>query len=166
MAISRAAPAAIALALAISCAPASQAPKLKPEETFRWVRQPIAFSPPPERWYRQGDNGGGLLGVRFILTGGGGQCISVYAHRQLAERDGRAALERLIARRDSLTRDEFVHELSLARPRREDPISEREAAVASDIDDALDRATNDTFADQPGFVAADLERALAAAKSY
>ena len=161
--------AALALVLvgALSCSRGTPgAQKLGPEETFNWVRQSIAFSPPPSAWYRQGDNSGGLLGVRFILTGGGGQCISVYAHRQLAERDRREALARLIARRDSLDRSEFLRELSLARPRTDDPISERESAVASDIDAAIDRAVDDDMAHQPGFVAADLERALAAAKSY
>ncbi|MCC6271192.1 MAG: hypothetical protein IT190_07935 [Microbacteriaceae bacterium] len=64
------------------------APKPEPlqgAETFHWVAQPIEFSPPPARWYREGDNGGGMLGVRFVLTGGGGQCISVLAYHQLAE---------------------------------------------------------------------------------
>jgi len=61
------------------------AEQLGPPETFHWVSQPITFSPPSGKWERQGDNGGGMLGVRFILTGGGGQCISVLAQRQLAD---------------------------------------------------------------------------------
>jgi hypothetical protein len=140
--------------------------KLGPAETFNWVAQPLAFSPPPSKWYRQGDNGGGLLGVRFILTGGGGQCISVYAHRQLAERDRREAIARLISRRDSLSGREFLDELSLVRPRSEDPISPRETVTAQAINDAVDRAMRDHFAEQPGFVAADLDAALRAASSY
>jgi hypothetical protein len=157
--------ASLAVLAAAGCS-GSPAPKLGAPETFRWVAQPIAFSPPPARWYRQGDNGGGLLGVRFILTGGGGQCISVYAHRQLAERDRREDIARLIARRDSLPQNEMLRELSLARPRREDPLSSRESATAQAIDDALDRATRDLLDNQPGFVAADLDAALRAASSY
>ena len=158
--------AAAGLAFVAGCGPGAAGEKLGPPETFHWVRQPIAFSPPPDRWYREGDNGGGMLGVRFVLRGGGGQCISVLAHRLFAERDRRERLERLIARRDSLSSREFVRELSLARARTEDPISEREAAVARDINYALDKATTDHFAEQPGFVAADLDAALRSASSY
>jgi len=156
---------ALALVIAAGC---GGTPKIQlgPAETFNWVAQPVAFSPPPSRWYRQGDNGGGLLGVRFILTGGGGQCISVYAHRQLAERDRRDAIARLISRRDSLSRREFLSELSLVRPRSEDPISAREIATAQAINDAVDRAMRDYFDEQPGFVGADLDAALRAASSY
>jgi hypothetical protein len=157
--------AALAVIAAAGCG-GSPHPKLGAAETFHWVPQPIAFSPPPTKWYRQGDNGGGLLGVRFILTGGGGQCISVYANRQLAERDRREAIARLIARRDSLSQQELLREISLARPRHEDPISSRESATAQAIDDALDRATRDLLGDQPGFVAADLDAALRSASSY
>jgi hypothetical protein len=156
--------AVLALLAATGCG--SPTTRLAPAETFHWVAQPIAFSPPPARWERQGDNGGGLLGVRFILRGGGGQCISVYAHRQLAERDRREAIARLIARRDSLERREFLNELALVRPRTEDPISPREAVTAQAINDAVDRATRDVLEDQPGFVAADLDAALRAAASY
>jgi hypothetical protein len=155
---------ALALVATAGCAPPRA--KLGRSELFNWVSQPIAFSPPPSKWYRQGDNGGGLLGVRFILSGGAGQCISVYAHRQLAERDRREAIARLIARRDSLSQREFVHELSLVRPRLEDPISPRESATAQAINDAVDRALRDTFDEQPGFVAADLDGALRAANAY
>ena len=154
----------LSLVAATSCGPPTA--KLAPVETFHWVSQPVAFSPPPARWERQGDNGGGLLGVRFILRGGGGQCISVYAHRQLAERDRKQAIARLIARRDSLSRREFLDELSLARARTDDPISPRESATASAINDALDRATRDLLDEQPGFVAADLDAALHAANAY
>jgi len=156
--------AALILLAATGCA--SPAAKLAPAETFHWVAQPVAFSPPPARWERQGDNGGGLLGVRFILRGGGGQCISVYAHRQLAERDRKEAITRLIARRDSLSRRQFMDELSLARARTDDPISPRESVTAAAINDALDRATRDLLDEQPGFVAADLDAALRAAKTY
>jgi len=160
------APRLVLLALLATTGCSAPTTKLAPAETFNWVAQPIAFSPPPGRWERQGDNGGGLLGVRFILTGGGGQCISVYAHRQLAERDQRAAIARLIARRDSLSQREFLKELSLVRPRTEDPISPRESVTAQAINDAVDRATRDLFDDQPGFVAADLDAALRAAQAY
>lgn len=141
-------------------------PPLLPAETFRWCPQPIAFSPPPARWYRQGDGDGGMQGVRFILTNGGGQCISVLVHRAFAERDRRAALSRLIGRVDSLERRELLRELSLVRPRREDPVSEREADAARRIDESIDRAMESVLADQSSFVASNLQSALHAASSY
>ena len=160
--------ASVALVLALAWAPGCERKPepLEPAETFTWVAQPIAFSPPSGRWERQGDNSGGTLGVRFILTNGGGQCISVAAYRLLAERDRRETLERLISRRDSLSRGEFLHELSLARARTDDPISEREAAVAADINYWLDRTLTHYLSDSPGSAAADLEAALRASSSY
>src|SRR5215475_7253576 len=123
--------AALGLALALTgCGSAPSSEPLQSAETFDWVRQPIAFSPPPARWYREGDNGGGMLGVRFVLRGGGGQCISVAAYHAFAERDQSAGLRRLAGRRDSLEQREFLHELALLRPRMEDPLSEREAETS------------------------------------
>jgi len=139
---------------------------LLPAETFHWIRQPISFCPPPSRWERQGDNGGGLLGVHFILRGGGGQVMSVSAFRLYAERDRREAIARLIARQDSLTRREFLHELSLARPRTDEPLSEREAEASQAINAALDRAMSSVLDDQPGFAVANLESALRASRDY
>ncbi len=152
----------MACAALLSCARES----ITPAETFDWCSQPIAFSPPPPRWQRQGDGGGGTIGVRFILTGGGGQCISVAAFTSFAERDRKVMLARLIARRDSLTQREFLHELSLARARTDDPLSDREARTSLAINAALDRATEDDLGAQPGFVTSDLEQALRAAQEY
>src|SRR5262245_49682913 len=140
--------------------------KLGASETFHWVAQPVAFSPPPSKWYRQGSNSGGLLGIYFILTGGGGQCIGVYAYHGLAERDRREPLRKLISRRDSLERREFLDELSLARPRQEEPVCERERVAMLAVNDAIDRAMNDYLQDHPGFVTGDLDAALRAATPY
>lgn len=149
---------------AVACGCGTERPE--PRETFHWVSQPIAFSPPPGRWEREGDNGGGMLGVRFVLRGGGGQCISVLAYRQLAERDRTAALRRLIARRDSLEQREMYRELSLARPATDDPISDREVEMARRVNAAIDRAMSDEASDRESFVASDLEDALSAASAY
>src|SRR5258708_18849993 len=58
---------------------------LGPPERFDWVAQPVEFSPPPAEWRREADGGGGLIGVRFILTNGGGHAMSVAAYRQWTE---------------------------------------------------------------------------------
>jgi hypothetical protein len=135
-------------------------------ETFHWVAQPIAFSPPPARWRREGDNGGGMLGVRFVLTGGLGQCITVAAHTGIAERDRRDAISKLISRRDSVAQHEFLSELSLARPRMDDPLSDREAENARTINAALDRAMTEYLSGRMGYADASLYEALAAAHAY
>jgi hypothetical protein len=152
--------------IASGCGREARHEKLLPAETFHWIRQPIAFSPPPARWYREGDNGAGKLGVRFVLGNGGGQCISVAGHRWLDERDRRADLARLAGRIDTLSQREFLHEVSLARARTDDPVSERDGATALAINAALDRATHDYLEGDRGFTANDLDVALRAARSY
>ena len=58
----------------------------RPVESFTWsAAQAIAFEPPPPVWYREAENSGGLLGVRFVLRGGLGECITVASYRKLAE---------------------------------------------------------------------------------
>ena len=152
---------------AAGCAGKQAAPvPPQPPETFSWCAQPISFSPPPLLWRREGDNSGGMLGVRFVLTGGGGQCISVLAFRVIAERDRSAALETLIRRADSLSQREFLKEASLARPRLEDPVSDAEAAAARSINDAIDRAITDYLAGDVLYARSDLKDALRAASTH
>lgn len=153
----------VALILLAGC---SADEPLLPAETFHWVPQSVVFAPPPPQWRREGDNGGGMLGVRFILTGGGGQCIEMAAHRGIAERDRRDAITKLIAQRGSLAQNEFLQELSLARPRMDSNLSEREAQAARAIDAALDRAASAYLQGQPGYVEAALYEALAAAQGF
>jgi hypothetical protein len=160
----RAAPVAM-LALVVGCG-SERSASPQPAETFSWCGQPIEFSPPPPRWRREGDNGGGLLGVRFVLSGGLGECITVATYHRLAERDRRQVLTRLLGRRDSLDRRQFLRELSLARARTDDPVSEREAQAAISINAALDRASEAYLSDQPGFMMAALEDAIRAADAY
>lgn len=92
--------------------------------------------------------------------------MSIGASRVLAERDRRDAIEKLIARRDSLTQSEFLHELSLARARTDDQFSGREAETARAINVALDRASDACLSGSTGFTTSYLESALKAAKSY
>jgi hypothetical protein len=159
--------AAILVVAALSLSGCGKRPEaLGPPETFHWVAQPISFSPPPERWRREGDNGGGMLGVRFVLTGGGGQCLSVLADRQLDERDRSGAIRALLARGQALAKREFLDSLSLARPRTDDPISDREAEAARNTSAAIDRAESDYLSGHPGFVASDLDEALRAASAW
>lgn len=139
---------------------------LAPRETFAWRAQPISFSPPPATWYREGETSGGLLGIRFVLKGGEGQCITVATHYWIADRDRRPAIERLIATWDAISDREFFHEVSLARARIEDPFSDLEMNAAFAVNEALNRAVQDYLSDRRALVRADLESALQAAQSY
>lgn len=152
--------------LAAGCGGARQSESLQRAETFSWIRQPITFSPPSARWYRQADGGSGLTSVRFILEDGGGQCITVSAFRKLAERDRSEDIARLRARRDSLSQHEFLQELSSARPRTDNPISEREAETARAVNRELDRATTDYLNGSMTFVSSDLDAAVRYAAEY
>ncbi len=146
------------------CARDARHEPLLPAETFHWIRQPIVFAPPPPRWYREGDNDGGMLGVRFVLRNGGGQCIRVAACRWLDERDRRDELARLAGRVDSLSEREFLREVSRVRPGTDDPISARDAAATLAINAALERATSHYLEGSRGFAVADLEDAARAAR--
>jgi hypothetical protein len=153
----------VAAALGPACGRQS-APR--PLETFHWVSQPIAFEPPPPVWRREGDNSGGMLGVRFVLTGGVGEAIGVASYKLLADHDRREKIAKLLAKRDSLARREFLDELSLIRYRSEQPVSEREAEASRVVNRYLDSALENYLADRTSFVAGDLSAALQAASEY
>jgi hypothetical protein len=152
--------------LATGCGSHARHEPLLAEETFHWIRQPIAFSPPPARWYREGDNSGGKLGVRFVLRNGGGQCISVLGHRWLDERVHVEELTRLAGRVDSLTEHEFLYEVSMVGARSDDPVTDRDGAIAMDINNALERARTDYLEGNHGLAAADVQQAAKIARAY
>jgi hypothetical protein len=93
--------------------------KLGPPERFDWVPEPIEFSPPPTAWRREGDNGGGLLGVRFILSGGGGQVMSVAAYRQWSEKLPRKEIALALAHQPTLA--ELLPHMRLVPGERQNP---------------------------------------------
>ena len=161
----RTATAACAAALATVATSCVREPA-EPSETFHWCAQPVAFSPPPSQWYREATNAGGLLGVRFVMKHGLGECITVATDRSIADRDRRASIERLLAKRADLARADFLREVSRARPRTDDPITDREAEASRAINAALDRAVADYLADYPAQVRSDLEDALRATAGY
>jgi hypothetical protein len=158
--------AAACLAAVAGGAPGCSREPAEPAETFTWCAQPIVFAPPPPTWYREATNSSGLLGVRFVMRRGLGECITVATYHWIAERDRRVAIERLIAERGALDRAGFLRGVSLARPRTDDPITDREAEASLAINAALDRAVADLFADYPAQVRSDLEEALRATSAY
>lgn len=81
------------LMISLACArgPRNEVP-LGPPETFTWVRQPVECAVPPPVWRREGENGSGRLGIRFILTGGVGEVIALNANYRVAEQEPRPTL--------------------------------------------------------------------------
>ena len=138
-------------------------PRLSAPETFAWGAQPISFSP-PVGWSRSAHLEGGLRGVRFVKERSVGQAIVVAEDYLVGDRDRRAALEELLERFDRYDDRELRRALSLARCRTDDPLSPREAEVATEVNAALDRALVAHFADQPEAARAEIAAALAAAR--
>jgi hypothetical protein len=156
-----------AIALA-GCAPANPAAQVRlgSPEQFDWVPEPVEFSPPPSVWRREGDNGGGLLGVRFILENGGGQVMSVSAYRQWSEKLPKKAILELLADMDSTHKRATLNELSRLRVQVQQPLSEAETQAAYAVNAAVDRAQEDLLADRLSFVRSDIQGALDAIDSY
>jgi hypothetical protein len=140
--------------------------KLGPRERFDWVAQPVEFSPPPSEWRREGDNGGGLLGVRFILTGGGGQVMSVAAYRQWSEKLPRREIVKLLEELDSLHERQLPGRLSRLRVQLTDPLNADEERAASAVNAAVDRAQSDLQAGRLSFVRGDVQEALQAVDAF
>ena len=140
--------------------------KLGAPERFDWITQSVEFQPPPNEWRREGDNGGGLLGVRFILKGGGGQVMSVAAYRQWSEKLPRAEILELLDDLDSLDQHNTLRALGRLRVQVTDPLTDGETLVAEAVNAAVDRATEDVLQDRRSFVRGDLQDALAAVDGY
>jgi hypothetical protein len=113
---------------------------LGPAETFEWTDHPIAFAPPDERWARESERSGGLLGARFVKQRSMGEAIEVAEYYVIGQRDGRASLADLLQKLDSYDDRDLRRQLSLARYRTDDPINPLETDVATRVNEALDRA--------------------------
>jgi hypothetical protein len=159
----------IALALTLTaCAPGGERKSvpLGPAERFDWVAQPVEFSPPPGEWRREGDNGGGLLGVRFILANGGGQVMSVAAYARWAEKLPRREIERLLGELETLDERNLLRKLGRLRVQVTDPLTSDEERAAHGVNQAVDRAQGDVLAGRRSFVRSDIEEALLAVAAF
>ena len=158
---------ACCLALA-GCAPANPVAQVRllPPERFDWVPEPVEFSPPPGAWRREGDNGGGLLGVRFILQEGGGQVMSVAAYRQWSEKLPRKAILELLGDLDTSRTRATLNQLARLRVQVQEPLTEAETRTADAVNAAVDRAQEDLLAERLSFVRGDIQGALDAIDRY
>ncbi|HKQ56885.1 MAG TPA: hypothetical protein VJY35_03365 [Candidatus Eisenbacteria bacterium] len=127
-------------ALAGAIALAGCAPALRSPETFEWAGRPVAFSPPPADWRREGYNQGGWLGAYFVHERSVGERIMVAEHHVISDRDGRARLAELLERFDALDDRELKEALRRSRYRTEEPLSPLEAEVAAGVNQAIERA--------------------------
>lgn len=159
--------AACVIALA-GCGPVDRTAQVQllPAEQFDWVAEPVAFSPPPAVWRREGDNGGGLLGIRFILENGGGQVMSVATYHQWSEKLPKKEVLNLLADLDTTQQRAMLHRLARLRVQVTDPLTDAETRAASAVNAAVDRAEQDLLADRLSFVRSDVQGALDAIESY
>lgn len=139
---------------------------LQPPEVFRWTSQPIAFSPPPPRWRREGELSGGVRGVRFVKERGAGEAITVGEFHRLGERDRSKAIQELLDRFDAIDARTFQREAQLAESRTDDPHSDLEAAVAEDVNAALYRARTAYRIGDRELARRETEKALVAARRF
>lgn len=156
-----------AIALA-GCAPVDRQAQVRlgAPEKFDWVPEPVEFSPPPEVWRREGDNGGGLLGVRFILSNGGGQVMSVAAYRQWSDKLPRKAILELLGDLDTSHTRATLNELGRLRVQVTERLTEGETQAAYAVNAAVDRAQEDLLAERLSFVRSDIQGALDAIDQY
>lgn len=156
-----------AIALA-ACSPIDRTAQVRllPPETFDWVPEPVTFSPPPSVWRREGDNGGGLLGVRFILENGGGQVMSVSTYRQWSEKLPRKEILDLLADLDSTQQRAMLNRLARLRVQVSDPLTEGETRAAFAVNAAVDNAERDLLDERLSFVRGDVQGALDAIDAY
>ena len=119
---------------------AKKATPLLPAETFHWAEQPIAFSPPPEGWRREGYGQGGLKGVMFIRTGSVGEGITVAVQYVISDRDQTAELRDLLERYDSMSDGERSRALRVAPMRTDSPFTPQESQIAAAVNEDLSSA--------------------------
>ena len=109
-------------------------------ETFTWGSQPIAASPPPEGWYREREQSGGLRGVRFIKSRSFGEEIRITEHYALDDRLRCTEQMELLEQLDNLDRNDFMRRLQRARFYVSNPINSFEQRSAEAANEYLDEA--------------------------
>lgn len=86
------------IAGACSSKPAQpEPPKLQPAETFNWSGEKITVAMPPVGWRREGENGGGIKGIRFVKEQSVGEGIGVGDYYILADRNRGPEIREILA---------------------------------------------------------------------
>lgn len=119
-------------------------------EVFSWGSQPISVSPPPEIWWREKAQSGGLRGVRFIKSGSVGEEIRIAEHYALDERSRCTELTELLRDLDNLGEREFNRRVQRAALYVSPPINADEKRQADRANAELSRARDAFRNDQPG----------------
>lgn len=138
---------------------------LLPAETFRWAEQPVAFSPPPEGWRREGYGQGGLKGLMFIKTGSVGEGITIAVQYVLSDLDRTAELRDLLERYDDLNAFERERALGWSEMRTDSPIAPGEAEIAAAVNEEVRAARLADRLRDPETVKARLRSALERAQA-
>jgi hypothetical protein len=134
---------------------------LLPAETFRWTGgQPIAFSPPDERWKRSRYQNGGAEGVSFVLEGSKGEQIFVAERFFLGRRDRCDEIRTLLEKFDHFDGRTFRRDLNRARLHASPPYNPQEERMAEVVNYTLERAGEAYRNGDTTTARAELERAM------
>lgn len=114
--------------------------ELPPPEIFAWGSQPISASPPPETWWREKAQSGGLRGARFIKSGSVGEEIRIAEHYALDERSRCTQLTSLLSDLDKLDARDFNRRIQRASLYVSPPINAAEKRHADRANAQLARA--------------------------
>lgn len=132
----------LATALLPGCGgePDSEIAPLPSPEVYDWGGQPMSVSAPPESWYREKSQQGGLRGARFIKSRSVGEEIQLAEHYSLDERDRCERIQALIDGYETMERQEFLKAIHRAHLYANPAIHRDEADQVERANNELDRA--------------------------
>ena len=125
--------------LAVACGKPTTAPP-QPPQTFNFAAQPVAFSPPPAPWEAEGEQSGGIRGVRYVKRQSVGEAIGVGNYYDVSRRLRHDEIARLRTVNIDYESAEFDHAVRQAWCYTDKPYTDLETEVATDVNAALNRA--------------------------
>ena len=128
--VTRCAVALVALmaALVLGCskpATPSQQPSQPSAQTFNFAAQPIAFVPPSAPWEAEGEQSGGLRGVRYVKRQSVGEAIGVANYHDVSRRLRHDEIGRLRTVNSDYESAEFDHAVRQAWCYTDNPYTDR-----------------------------------------
>ena len=120
---------------------AAEPPKLQPRETFDWSGERISVSMPPVGWRREGENSGGIKGVRFVKERSVGEGIGLGDYYILADRNRSPHIRDILARFDTFDQGfSFDRALRDAYAYTDTPFSPLETEIAERVNSEVSQA--------------------------
>ena len=119
----------------------SEPPKLQEAETFKWSGEPITFSMPPVGWRREGENGGGVKGIRFVKEQSVGEGIGIGDYYILADRNRAPNIREILEKFDTFDYGfAWDRALSKAYAYTDTPFTPLETEISTAVNNAVSQA--------------------------